>query len=545
MPLRYVFSVIPVTCEGTELPNGKCPLIPISNSVEYPRFDALLPAGEYFPAVDVFDRLGSSRRFIAPFTITSFDTCPSTPDLMTNYMKRLAVIARAFDCLSDSDSVRQIVNIASVSLSCVEFEIPEETMSVYFNELETILNQIDEQTYSTEIFVDNRVKSFLLSSTLPLSQRPNDVGTLLQSSRSIAMSAQENGFLHDDTSPSLLSGLSNLLNGEIAASDVASVFETLNGIGGGQLRDRTCDTIVSDVNSSIIRMRNQRSSPSSLAGSELSAPGSSGGFKLPNQISGSDCINYVVVDFDMNSFDDGNSTVASLPSSLTLMDSNNSEIQLQSSEPIEIRIPVTESRTDQQYVCASWNEENAAWEEDCEFLREEEGFYIMQSSHLTTFSVLLDGDNGGGGGGITITVSTFGSFATYFTGATEIFGESNLDEQGNLLSSFTALSDIPTEAFATSNEVYDILQYSYSPSDNDYGWTIDRILSLAFTGAAIICVIASIMLLSIPAVRDRLSGKADRTKRVMARAEQRRREELESLNENYDMSNSTRGSSNF
>lgn len=537
MPLKYVFSVIPVSCPDTKLPDGKCPLIPISNSVEYPRFKALLPAGEYYPAVDVFDRIGSFTRVIAPFTIEAYDTCPVVANRLISYMNNIAVLARAYDCLSDSDTVRQLVNIASVSLTCVEFEIPDEALEIYFNELQPILNQVDEKQQSTEVYVDNQVKSFLLSSTLPLFNRFSDLSDLLSNSVLISSAAEGNGFLRDDSASSLLSALSNLIPQDIAANDIANVLTSLNSIGGGQLRDRTCNNIASDVSSTNIRMRNQRQSADSFANSRISTnenSSTSSAFTFPSSTGLSGCVNYVVVDFDQPY--DQSENVVSLPATLTLTDENNESIQLSSSsDPIQIRIPITGDLIDNAiYVCSSWSEEQAQWVEDCTFVGIEDGYYIMESTHLTSFSVLLGGVSGGGGGNPP-SISTFGSFDTYFTAATEIFGPDNLDEDGNLVSSFTALSDIPTEAFATSNEVYDILQYSYD-SDAENEWTVDRILTLIFTGAALICIVLAIMVLSIPAVRNRLSGKADRTKRNKVRAETRRKKEMESLHGNSDSS---------
>merc|ERR1711862_157343 len=146
---------------------------------------------------------------------------------------------------------------------------------------------------------------------------------------------------------------------------------TLNGIGGAALRERTCDTIASDISSANIKMRNQRSSPGSLAGSELRTSENSGSFTIPSQIGGSDCLNYVVVDFDVLAFNDDSSTVASLPSSLTFTNSDNEEVQLDTNEPVQIRIPITSSHSDSQFACASWNEETASWERDCTYIGEE------------------------------------------------------------------------------------------------------------------------------------------------------------------------------
>jgi uncharacterized protein (UPF0333 family) len=145
-------------------------------------------------------------------------------------------------------------------------------------------------------------------------------------------------------------------------------------------------------------------------------------------------------------------------------------------------------------ACASWNEISNEWEEDCSFQGEENGFYVLQTSHLTTFSVLLSGVGSGGGSGTPITISTFGYNASDFTAATEYFGASNLDYYGNLVSSFTALDDIPTEAFDTSNEVYEILQYSYVSSENHfdqlYSW-----LSLAFVVVALLCILVAVIII--------------------------------------------------
>ena len=512
MPLTYVFSIQEKNCKKTRLNNGNCPIIPISNSMNIPTFSGLIPSGEYFPIVDVFDRIGSFKRMNASFTITAFDSCPILPNLLLDYLENIHSLSVVYFCLNDFDTIRQLINIASFSMTCGNYEIPDNIYSFYFNQLVPYLNSIDSLQQSTEIYTDNQVKSFLLTSILPLFNKSSDISYLISNSLEISKNAALNGFLRDDSADSLLNALSYFISQDsfIPSSDVSNFLLSLNQIGNAQLIDYSCNTISNDISSSIISMKNQRQLLSSLSNTEISSSASFS-FILPNSISSisnNPCVNLISLDF-MESFD-SNENVISNPISLTFTNDNNQEIPVDNlSEDIEIRIAVS---TTTQYdindlQCNSWSDELAAWVHDCTFMGIVNGFYVLKSNHLTSFALLLNGGGGGGvGGGGPPSISTFGSFDTYFTAATEIFGPENLDENGNLLSSFTALSDIPTEAFATSNEVYDILQYSYTTAENLHDYRITWV-SMALIAFCILIIFIAVLLNEIPYYKKRRNKK--------------------------------------
>merc|ERR1712130_333925 len=248
--------------EETHANTTDCALIPLTNELEFPRFEGLVPPGEYYGMVDIFDRYGSFSRVRSEQPIRVYHTCPSVPRGFVLDMEHAAGMAQVFQCLGDLDSVRQTVNLASVILTCADEPIPADALAVYLTQLYTRLEATDRQVYDTEISVDNRVKSLFLSSSVPLR---NQTSTLLRNSELIAQAVQREGLLRTDSAVSLLTSLSNLIESHIEPESSSSLFRALEGLSAGVLRSLTCGNIPQDVQSPHIALRSRLQTIGSLS----------------------------------------------------------------------------------------------------------------------------------------------------------------------------------------------------------------------------------------------------------------------------------------
>ena len=597
MPLKYVFGLIPKTCPELEKlklnssvitsPYNEyyfrtiCPFIPLNDEIKIPKLQVYLPPGEYYPAVDIFDKIGSFRRIInTNELIQSIYPCPENENQLFNNVNQLLSILDILSCIHDFDGIRQLFNFACISLSCYQSEIPDSLYSIYFNEILNIQVKFDYLSYPTEINVDNQIKSFLLASYIPIHSSSilnNDKyrNFLLENVNLLSLHIKEIGFLRDDSTFAILSCISNLLDNLNSnnnrqqqqqqqqqmsldfsfKNDTSFILNSIMNIHYGDIKHTTCDTISNEILSSNIQIQNQIQPISNILGSEIrsfvssllqnnensspyynhlingdetssSSVFSSFGtsFSFPNNnivedefsaTANIDCISYFMVTYDFNFFDDGISKPVSIPTALSFT-KNNIEYPVSfddssSNSAIIIQIPISESYPpDTKFKCASWNEDLYLWESNCDFIgiSDDGKFYILSTTHLTTFSVLLDSSSGGENS--IPSISSFSSFDSSFTGATEYFSSDDLDQYGNLRSSFTAITEIPTNAFDSSQSIYDIIQIIDDIDDEN---SFSRVFIWYSIGS--VCIAIVFIIISIVVIEQRFRMKKSRKKRTL------------------------------
>lgn len=564
MPLSYIFGVVPADCTAEErvqqqdtpypTPGGVCPFVPLSNQLDVSSFEAFLPAGSYFPAVEVSDRLGASSRFVSQSLLVVTSSCATDSAALNTQLTALVDSAEAFLCLGDFDAVRQLVNVASSAVLCVDFPLDAELEQLYSARLLPLLGEVEARTATTELYLDGRVKSLLQESRVRLQSfsSRSSRASFLEDLRAALAAAADLGFARDDGAGAALKSLSRALEANVPLEASDALTESVQSLARGALRQRYCNNVASLLEASGVRLSARRRSSTLLNGETLTTPTGAVGaqpstFTLPlgisNNLGGAGCLDYAVTQYSVTpyrpaeaqpqllltptsdlSFSSGDGNEVSVsgleqPIRITLAKSLAAELEAQS-------LPSSFSRR-----CAFWNSATQQWSsEGCTLTGEDDGHYFLEASHLTSFSVLFDGGGGGGGAAPPISISSFGTFAEGFTGVS-VFDPDDLDQYGNLVSSFTQFSLIPQDAFETSDTVYQLLQYSPGDVESEERFTWDVIASMALGGAAVICFVAAIIVLSIPPIRHTLDGSRSREQRSHILESSRRQRELELLRE--------------
>lgn len=564
MPLTYIFGVVPADCTPEErvqqqdtpypTPGGVCPFVPLSNQLDVSSFEAFLPGGSYYPAVEVMDRLGASSRFVSQSLLVVSSSCPSDMPSLLGQLNVVVDAAEVFLCIGDYDGVRQLVNVASSALVCVDFAVDASAEQLYSGRLLPLLAEAEAHTATTELYLDSRLKSLLHESRVRL-QRFSSKGSraaFLEDLRAALAAAADLGFARDDGAGAALKSLSRALEANIPLDASDALTASLQSLARGALRERYCNNVASLLQSSGVRISARRRSSSLLNGETLSTPSGAVGaspttFTLPlgisNSLGGAGCFDYAVTQFSVSPYRPAVSVPQLLltpTSDLSFSSGDGSEVSVSGLEqPIAIALAKSpEAEAEAEALpssftrrCAFWDATAKQWSsEGCQLVGEDDAYYYVEASHLTSFSVLFDGGGGGGGAAPPITISSFGTFAEGFTGQS-IFDPDDLDQFGNLVSSFTQFSLIPQDAFETSDTVYQLLQYSPGDADSVEKFTWDVIASMALGGAAVICVIAAVIVLSIPPIRKTLDGSRARQQRSQVLESSRRQRELELLRE--------------
>ena len=546
LPLRYIFGVRPINCANELKVNQVCPDVPLSNILEFPSFSAYLPPGTYYPFVDVIDRSDASTRLEGEEGIHILDSCPPDTTHLLEILTTVQLQMTNLACLGNSDQVRQLFNLANSFLSCSSFSITPQIDLIYSN-LEDIINYVTSSTQITKVYLDNQIKSLLISSSNFASNNIDDNNKLnfLNSVKYASANATTLGFLRSDSAGSILNSLSNLLSSSIPTNGINSFTESITLIGSSALKQYSCNTIPYSVNNSNLRISSRKRSPSKLQGETISTSGdnspssSSASFTFPSSFSlppsetyyyyssyTEECVEYHAVDYLINPYSstDPNTPLLSQTTDLTLT-SHSEPISVSNLRyPIKITVPKTEKGTTEDYesYCGYWDEINNKWESDgCNLVGSDENYYYLEAYHLTSFAVLLGGTSGGGGAS---SVSfSIPNFDPIISGIETLFESSDLNEQGNLQSSFTEFSMLPPSAFGYANSEF--ISKVYNALNNDDGddlWNINNILTLSFAGGAIVIFFVAIIILSVPPIRKRVNGSYYRKLRTNHSAKKRK-----------------------
>jgi len=137
-----------------------------------------------------------------------------------DFLNSLADTADAYLCLGNLDLVRQLVNLAAVSIHCVEFRISESTYELFYVRVAALLVAVDSSTETTEVYLDNRLKSLFLLSSITDNFGSQALTTMLNMADTLSLKAKDLGFLRADSSATMLMGLSNFIQSELSSDDV-------------------------------------------------------------------------------------------------------------------------------------------------------------------------------------------------------------------------------------------------------------------------------------------------------------------------------------
>ena len=525
LPLRYVFGVKPVNCLDTIKVNGECPNIPLSNILEYPAFEGYLPPGEFYPFVDIIDRQNAVSHLEGESPITVHGDCPTSNDDLLDLLQDLEFRMTSLSCLGQQDQVRQLFILSNYFTACSAFPFSEPVKALT-DTLAGILDFVTSTTQITRLFLDNQIKTQLITSTNFENHNNDDKKMILINKLSSSATVSTSlGFARSDSAGSILNALSNILKASVPTDSLNTFTQTITMIGSGGLQQYVCNNIAFSTRNSDIQLTSRRMSVNRLQGESINTSSSGGStFILPSSFgisSAYDCVEYHAVEYIVNPYwsADNSSILLSTTSDLSFT-SNTSPISVNNlNQPIQISIRRESSNEfDGIPICNYWDESSQSWQTNgCTLISYDNDYFYLFVTHLTSFAVLL---GGGGGGGSESPISfSIPDFDPYFSDASIIFGTTNLNEDGNLKSSFTEFSLLPPSAFAYPvseflSKVYDALD----GEDEVNGWNTISILSIAFIGGAIVCFVISAFLLSFSPVRRRLNGSAHRIDKLKSKS---------------------------
>ena len=246
LPLSYIFGVQQVGCdESVRVWGYGCPDIPLSNTLSFPSFTAYIPPGNYYPFVDVIDRAGATTRLQGPELIQVIDSCPSSSTQLAGKLLDIQNQMIYNACAGDLDKVRQLFNLGTTLVSCVNFTLPQVPSDIYVV-LQDILTQVTESVQITKSFLDSQIKSLAIVSTAISSHSGEDDSKkldFLDTIKAAVGNGESLGLLRKDSAGSLLNALGNVLDAKLPKDGVESFTNSLQTVGNSATLQYTCNNV--------------------------------------------------------------------------------------------------------------------------------------------------------------------------------------------------------------------------------------------------------------------------------------------------------------
>lgn len=423
-----------------------CAEVPLTTQLTDPTYDVFLPAGTHTIVAFVYDRYGARFRAHSQLVeVSDRDACSSVQAALREVEGVLAQVERRL-CLGDLEEVRQLTNVVSALLAC-DFPLVESQQSVAAfkneserirDELTYILSIVDLSTPANALALEMSVASAFVQTVAPsqLTQPARDAIRLrlaaqVQLGTQVGLERQAplswlTSFDSVLPSPEDLEAWRAAHQALVEAGDADALEQFTNAVtaqGQGALHNlalalvfgatATCDgTKPAAAGSPNIAVLANLNTGEELRGASIRTTTAS--FALPDSeaLPALSCLGYFASDVASSPFfldssarsQDaaqrlaGNGDFGSAVASLTLFADDHQEIPFttRGMDSDGVRILLRRTRGGDA-KCVFYNETTMQWSGDgCEYVGRDGDYFVCECDHLTSFAVLLSGNNDDG-----------------------------------------------------------------------------------------------------------------------------------------------------